>query len=160
MTNLGLTLKDPPEYKDPFCDVRELISQWNHSMTEIFTPGWSCCLDESMPIWCNRLSCPGWVFCFRKSHPWDNEYHSIICGTSGIMFGIEMVKGNHRPKEIPEDPTNAKGNTVGLLLRMCRSIYNSGRVVILDSGFCVLQALIELRKLGVYASAVIKKRRY
>jgi hypothetical protein len=36
----------------------------------------------------------------------------------------------------------------------------SGKVVILDSGFCVLQALVELRKVGVFASAVVKKRRY
>lgn len=33
-------------------------------------------------------------------------------------------------------------------------------VVILDSGFCVLRALIELKKRGVFASALIKKRRY
>jgi hypothetical protein len=33
-------------------------------------------------------------------------------------------------------------------------------VVILDSGFCVLQCLVELKKIGVFASAVIKKRRY
>lgn len=30
----------------------------------------------------------------------------------------------------------------------------------LDSGFCVLRGLIELKKRGVYASEVIKKRRY
>ena len=30
----------------------------------------------------------------------------------------------------------------------------------MDSGFCVLKGLIELQKVGVYASAVIKKRRY
>ena len=30
----------------------------------------------------------------------------------------------------------------------------------LDSGFCVLQGLIELRKRGVFGHAVIKKRRY
>ena len=33
-------------------------------------------------------------------------------------------------------------------------------MVILDSGFCVLKALIELKKIGVFASALIKKRRY
>ena len=37
---------------------------------------------------------------------------------------------------------------------------HSGRVVIMDSGFCVLQSLIELLLVGVYSSAVIKKRRY
>ena len=32
--------------------------------------------------------------------------------------------------------------------------------MILDSGFCVLKAIIELKNKGVYASAVVKKRRY
>ena len=32
--------------------------------------------------------------------------------------------------------------------------------MILDSGFCVLKGLIQLRKMGVFASALIKKRRY
>ena len=30
----------------------------------------------------------------------------------------------------------------------------------LDSGFCVLKSLIELQKKGLYAAALIKKRRY
>jgi len=46
------------------------------------------------------------------------------------------------------------------MLRMTEPIHKSGRVVILDSGFCVLQGIIELRKKGVYASALIKKRQY
>ena len=37
---------------------------------------------------------------------------------------------------------------------------HSGRLVIMDSGFCVLLALTELLLVGVYSSAVIKKRRY
>ena len=32
--------------------------------------------------------------------------------------------------------------------------------MILDSGFCVLSGIIVLKKMGVYASALIKKRRY
>ena len=49
---------------------------------------------------------------------------------------------------------------MGLLLRMTKSIWNTGRVVILDSRFCVLIALIELSKVGLFTSALIKKRRY
>jgi hypothetical protein len=45
-------------------------------------------------------------------------------------------------------------------LRMTESIWHSGKVVVLDSGFCVLQALIEIKKKGLFAAAVIKKRRY
>ena len=33
-------------------------------------------------------------------------------------------------------------------------------VFVLDSGFCVLQAIVELKKRGVFAHALIKKRRY
>ena len=33
-------------------------------------------------------------------------------------------------------------------------------MVVLDSGFCVLKGIVELKKRGVYASALIKKRKY
>ena len=39
-------------------------------------------------------------------------------------------------------------------------MFHTGNVVILDSGFCVLKAIALLKKRGVYASALIKKRRY
>ena len=76
------------------------------------------------------------------------------------MFGIDLVEGNDHPPEIPNNDPHRYGPTVSLLLRMCRCIYFSGRVVILDSGFCVLKGIVELYKKGVYAGAVIKKRRY
>eukprot|EP00957_Ditylum_brightwellii_P112559 8580548-Ditylum_brightwellii.AAC.1 len=49
---------------------------------------------------------------------------------------------------------------MGLLLRLCQSIYSTGKVVILDSRFCILDAIINLRKMGVFASALIKNHRY
>ena len=45
-------------------------------------------------------------------------------------------------------------------MRLTVSIHHSGRVVIMDSGFCILKALTKLASVGVYSSAVIKKRRY
>ena len=76
------------------------------------------------------------------------------------MFAIEIVKGKNYPKEVTASPTNKKGNTIGLLLHVCSSIHNSGRVVILDIGFYVLQGLVKLRRIGVnYASSVIKKEK-
>ena len=52
------------------------------------------------------------------------------------------------------------GPTIGLLLHMLAPIFNLGFMVILDSWFCVLKAIIELCKKGVFASALIKKQRY
>lgn len=43
---------------------------------------------------------------------------------------------------------------------MTEHLWHTGKVVILDSGFCVVKGLIELQKKGVFASALIKKRRY
>jgi Transposase IS4 len=52
------------------------------------------------------------------------------------------------------------GKTGGLLLQLTSNIWRSGKVVVLDSGCFVLQALIELRKKGVFATAIVLKRRY
>jgi hypothetical protein len=157
---LTYTNKTSPTYKDRFWEVRQVISEWNRNMAEIFTPSWVSCLDESMSPWNNRWTCPGWMFVPRKPHPFGNEYHSICCAETMIMYGIEIVEGADTPPQKPRDPNERKGKTVALLLRLCKSIYSRGFVVILDSGFCVLQGIIELRKKGVFAAAVIKKRKY
>ena len=52
------------------------------------------------------------------------------------------------------------GETVGLLLRMMKIYFSTGRYIILDSGIYVLKGLIHLSKKGVSACAVINKRRY
>ena len=155
---LSYVSKEAPPYKDPFWEVRDMVQEWNTNMAAAFVPGWILCLDESMSIWTNRWTCPGWVFCPRKPHPIGNEYHTICCGLCGILFKVEMVEGKQRPIELPCDPKTKK--TKALLLRLCEGVRGSGRVVILDSGFCVLEGIIELRKMGVYAGALIKKRRY
>jgi hypothetical protein len=43
---------------------------------------------------------------------------------------------------------------------MLQSYFTTERYVILDSGFCVLKALIKLKKVGLFACVVIKKCRY
>ena len=55
---------------------------------------------------------------------------------------------------------NNHGKTVGLLLRVLEPIFGKGNMVVLDSGFCVLKGIVELKKRGVYASTLIKKRKY
>jgi hypothetical protein len=72
------------------------------------------------------------------------------------MYQIELVEGKDAPTPNTQQHSD-KGRTVGLLLRLCACIASRGMVVILDSGFCVLQGLVELKKIGVFASAIIKK---
>ena len=159
-----MTSSDLPPYKDRFWRVREIVKEWNKNVQGKFIPAWVSCLDKSMMAWLNKYSCYGWTDVPRKPHPFRNEWHSISCGVSGIMFGIELVEGKDEPKERPEKEFNQiegrKTKMVGLLLRMTKPLWNSGKVVVLDSGFCVLKGLMRLLKRGVYALAVIKKQRY
>ncbi len=79
-----------------------MIEAWNNDMAAIFIPARVLCLDESVSIWHSMFTCPGWVFCPRKPHPFGNEYHSMYCGISGVMMMIELVEGKDRPCELSD----------------------------------------------------------
>lgn len=100
MKALRYTNTPSPQFRDKFHEIRQLISSFNGHMAEVFKPSWISCLDESMSPWTSRWTCPGWMFVPRKPHPMGNEYHSICCGESGIMFAIEMVEGKDRPPQL------------------------------------------------------------
>jgi hypothetical protein len=128
---LVYTNREPPAFRDPFWEVRQLIESWNSNMFEKFVPGWISCLDESMCKWLNAYTCPGFMFVPRKPWPFGNEFHTI-----------------------------ALGKTVGLLLRLTRKLWGTAKCVVLDSGFCVVKGIVELKLRGVFSAALIKKRRY
>ena len=88
LASLAFTNNIPPAYVDKFFHVRDIIDAWNENISENFVPGWVSCLDESMMVWTNKVTCPGFMFVPRKPHPFGNEWHSICCGISGIMFAI------------------------------------------------------------------------
>ena len=136
------------------------MALWNADAQEMLRPGWLNCLDESMPMWNSKISCPGWFFCPCKPHPFCNEHRAIGCAESGAMCGIELVEGKGRLKELGKQKGDEIGPTVGLLMRLTKLSHAAGEVVALDSGFCVLQDAIELKKLGAFVSALIKKRRF
>ena len=137
-----------------------MLEAWGKNMQQNFTPGCVNCLDESMSVWTNKFMCPGFMFVPRKPWPLGNEYHSVCSCTSGIMWGIEMVEGKDHPRQLGQPQHDNLGSTIGLLLQILTPIFFKGFIVILHSGFCVLKGIVELRKNGVFASAIIKKRRY
>jgi hypothetical protein len=53
-----------------------------------------------------------------------------------------------------------KRTTVGLLKHLTKPIWHKANNLNLDSRFCALQGLVELIEVGVFAQAVVKKRRY
>ena len=98
----------------------------------------------------------------KKTQPFGNEFHSICCCTCGVIFRVEMVEGKDRPKELgkPKNEVESGGVTAGLMVRMTEGIWYKGLCVAMDSGFCVLNGLVEMGKKGVYGASLIKKRRY
>ena len=157
LSHIAYNSSDSPPYRDKFWMIRDVISAWNKNMQEKFEPSWVSCLDESMSIWTNAFTCPGFMMVPRKPHPFGNKYHTICCGLSGVLYQMELVEGKDAPPERGDPEFNNTGKTVGLLLRLTKPISGTGKLVILDSGFCVLKAIIKLRKDVVFASAVIKK---
>ena len=112
-----------------------------------------------MSTWTNKYSCPGWMFVPRKPCPFGNVYHTESSSLLGILWQMELVEGKDSPSEIIPKFNN-QGETVGLLLCVLEPIFEKVMVIILDSGFCMLKGIVELKKRGIYASALIKKRKY
>ncbi len=103
----------------------------------------------------------------RKPHPLRNKYHTICNGDQGhpILWQAEIVKSKDCPKKengkcaFPckfEEASNMK--TLALMLWMTKLIHGQGKVVMMDSGFCVAAGIIALHKHGVFWQLLIKKR--
>ncbi len=105
---------------------------------------------------------PGNMYVARKPHPVGNEYHTICDAGTGILFKMELVEGKSRPPELGkpafEEAHNSK--TTGLVLRMTDELAGSGRVVVMDSAFCVMKAVVAMQQRGIYVTTVAKKRSY
>ena len=93
-----------------------MINAWGSNMNNVFAPGYMNCLDESMSVWTNKLTCPGFMFVPCKPWPFGNEYHTVCCCLSGIMWGIDLVKGKDCPRQLGQHEYEELGSTVGLLL--------------------------------------------
>ena len=130
------------------------------NMKDNFIPGYMNCLDESMSMWTNKFTCPGFMFIPHKPWPFGNKYRTVCCCSLGIMWGIDLVEGTDHPQQLGIQQYNNLSSPVGLLLHMLSPIYHKGFIVILNSRFCVLKGIIELRKKGVFASALIKMWQY
>ena len=157
---LKFTSMEPPGFVDRFWEIREMLEAWNKNMENEFLASWVCCLDESMSKWLNQYTAPGFMVVPRKPWKCGNEYHTICCSITGILFALELIEGKDRPILGPNKEHEEKGKTVGLCLRLTKSLQGTGTIVVMDSGFCVVKAIVEMRKVGIFSHALIKKRKY
>ena len=70
-----------------------MIGDWNDNMEKQFEPSYVSCLDESMSKWVSQYTCPGFMVVPRKPWPFGNEYHTICCSLSGVLFAMELMEG-------------------------------------------------------------------
>ena len=112
-------------YWDKVYEVRHMIFEWNGHMQIIFIPYWISCLNESLSIWMNKFTWPGFFFYPHKPHPKGNEYHTIWCGEIGIIYGWEIVEGRDHliPMGRPEFETSTNTWSVWLMLWLTTEVY-------------------------------------
>jgi len=96
----------------------------------------------------------------HKLWPCENEYHTICCGETEIIYGVDLVEGKDEPTWNGEKEFNHHGKTIGCMLCLAKPLFHMSKVIVMDSRFCILQAIVELQKMGVFASALIKKHCY
>ena len=76
------------------------------------------------------------------------------------MWFAEIVEGTDRSRGHGRPEFDEIGKIVVTILRCTRPICNCSNFVTMDSGLCVTKGLVNIRKKGVFGTALIKKRRY
>ena len=127
-----------------------MLQMWNKKMGTNFLPSWINCIDESMSKWINEYTCPGFMFVPRKPWNFGNEYHNAGCADSNIIWALDLREGKDCPQNLGHKEFNNIGKTMGILLRLTKPVWSTGKVFVLDSGFCVVQAIVKLKKRGLF----------
>ena len=101
-------------------------------MHRVFILYWISCLDKSMYVCINKFTYPGFVFCPSNPHPKVNEYHTICCGESGIIYIWEIVDGRNHPitMGIPKFETSSNMKMFGLMIRLTRALFSGGGILV------------------------------
>ena len=149
LQSLAYINENPPAKEDRFWEVQKMINAWNKNMTDTFSTSWISCLDESMNKWIQRHTCPGFVFCRRKTWPFGNDHHAIACGESGILFFVEIVEGKEKAAHLQQEHSSLS-STIGLILICTKTLHNTGKVSVFDSGFSGLKGIIKFFNLPKY----------
>ena len=78
-----------------------------------------------------------------------------------VEFFVGLVEGKDLPTDRGKSEFGADyGATGGLMMRMTKKLFGTGKAVVMDSGVCVLNGLVRMLAHGVYGKTVIKKTIY
>ena len=137
----------------------QLEEAWNQNMAQHFFSSWFNVLDESMMECFNHWD-PGFMCVVRKPHPFGNEWHTICCALTSILWKAQIVEFKDITTQLGPKKWEDLGKTVGLMLRMREPILSTCKCVVVGSGFFVSKVVTSLLEFGVYAAVLAKKRKY
>ena len=83
-----------------------------------------------------------------------------MCEIYKVIYHVEIVEGKDHLWGMRQKYFDKKRETAGMMVRMKNPIWRSGKVVIIDIGFYVLEWPILMVEKGVFGSASIKKCHY
>ena len=91
---------------------------WNKNMVAHFDRLWVSVLDYSIQEWVDRYTFPGWMFVPRKPHPFRDNYHTVTCAKSKVIYIVEIVEEEDGPRLMGKKELEDKGETTGLVVRI------------------------------------------
>ena len=91
--------------------------------------------------WFNNHS-PGFMCVGRNSHQFGNDRDTIFCGFKSKLCRAQIIEGKDRPSQRGAKQHQELGKAVGMMLRMFKPIFGSGKAVVFDSLFCVSKGAI------------------
>ena len=62
-----------------------------------------------------------------------------------FIFFLGLVEGKDKLPHLPQEYSDL-GSSIGLIPRYTKSPYGTGKIVVLDSGFCLLKGVVEMKK--------------
>ncbi len=68
------------------------------------------------------------------------------------------MEGKDRPPQLGRKEFEELRKMVGLMLQMSKNLWNTGKVVTMDSGFSVSKGILAMREKGVFGQALVKPR--
>lgn len=129
---------------------------FNVHMKSTYSPSFCVCLDESMSKWTNRWSAPIWTYLPRKPTPFGTEVKNIADAANSIVFVMEPVYATTEKKMFEE--TYKKMCATILRLTLTSGLWETPRVLVGDSAFTSLEAMIALHSHKIHSVFVIKKK--
>jgi len=116
-------------------------------MVEKFSPSWISCLDESMSKWLGQYMCPGFMCVPRKPWPYGNEYHTIACRESQIIYNADLVEGKDEPRQCPQKKLSLEKQLA--VCSDCQShFFTQARLLFLILGFVFLVGLLKCESMA------------